>query len=147
MRITGLPADVVSRADMPVIVTEPSVLGVHAQIREYEGQSSGVNDARAQAKAASSNTHDLEQEVQEAWEEMQTQRAIVDKCVSRILVFSSYFMESFTTNCGEGFKHLAVVATSSLATLYRTVLLWRRAAFKVCSDMRNHPITSPRLFT
>jgi hypothetical protein len=50
------------------------------QVREYEGQSSGVKEAQAQAAAARSSTAELDQEVQEAWEEMQTQRAIVDTC-------------------------------------------------------------------
>lgn len=48
------------------------------KVREYQGQSSGVKDAQAQAAAARASTADLDQEVQEAWEEMQTQRAIVD---------------------------------------------------------------------
>lgn len=50
------------------------------QVREYEGQSSGVKEVQAQAAAARASTAELDQEVQEAWEEMQTQRAIVDTC-------------------------------------------------------------------
>ena len=49
-------------------------------MREYQGQSSGVKEAQQQAAAARASTADLDQEVQEAWEEMQTQRAIVDTC-------------------------------------------------------------------
>ena len=39
-----------------------------------------MREAQLAAKAAGAGGQDLEQEVQEAWEEMQTQRAIVDKC-------------------------------------------------------------------
>ena len=52
------------------------------QVREYQGQSSGVKEAQQQAATARASTADLDQEVQEAWEEMQTQRAIVDTCAS-----------------------------------------------------------------
>ena len=40
-----------------------------------------MKEAHAAAKAAAASTQEMDQEVQEAWEEMQTQRAIVDKCV------------------------------------------------------------------
>ena len=40
-----------------------------------------MKEAQAAAKAAAGDGQDLEQEVQEAFEEMNTQRAIYDKCV------------------------------------------------------------------
>ena len=52
----------------------------HFQVCEYEAQLSGVKEVQAAAKAAAGGGQDLEQEVQEAFEEMNTQRAIYDKC-------------------------------------------------------------------
>ena len=50
------------------------------QVCEYEAQLSSVKEAQAASKAAAGGGQDLEQEVQEAFEEMNTQRAIYDKC-------------------------------------------------------------------
>ena len=47
---------------------------------EYEAQLNSVKEAQAAAKAAAGGGQDLEQEVQEAFEEMNTQRAIYEKC-------------------------------------------------------------------
>ncbi len=56
-----------------------SELTVVLQVCEYQAQLSSVKEAQAAAKAAAGENQDLEQEVQEAFEEMNTQRAIYDK--------------------------------------------------------------------
>ena len=55
-------------------------VGLLRQVCEYEAQLSSVKEAQAAAKAAAGGGQDLDQEVQEAFEEMNTQRAIYDKC-------------------------------------------------------------------
>jgi len=58
------------------------------QVCEYEAQLSSVKEAQAASKAAAGGGQDLEQEVQEAFEEMNTQRAIYDKCAHPLGVAS-----------------------------------------------------------
>ncbi len=53
---------------------------VKTQVREYGARAAGVREARAAAAAASGGTEELEAEVQALFDEMQTQRQILDKC-------------------------------------------------------------------
>ena len=53
------------------------------QVREYGAKAAGVREARAAAASASGGTEELEAEVQALFDEMQTQRQILDKCACR----------------------------------------------------------------
>ena len=78
------------------------------QVCEYEAQLSSVKEAQAAAKAAAGDNQDLEQEVQEAFEEMNTQRAIYDKYVPQPRVSRMVRMSLFPL-CQEALARLANV--------------------------------------
>ena len=51
----------------------------HGQVREYGAKAEGVRQARKAAQDASGGSEQLEADVQALFDEMQTQRQIVDK--------------------------------------------------------------------
>lgn len=53
---------------------------VEEQVREYSVKSAALREAKAELTEAISGSEELEAEVQSLWEEMSTQRTIVDKC-------------------------------------------------------------------
>lgn len=56
-----------------------NTMSARAQVREYGNKAAAVREARASAAAAAAGTEELEAEVQALFDEMQTQRQILDK--------------------------------------------------------------------
>lgn len=63
----------------PAVVSR-SIRSNAKQVREYAEKSAALRDAKAELAAAISSSEELEAQVQSLWQDMSTQRTIVDEC-------------------------------------------------------------------